>query len=164
MTNFFAKNTSPAYRELVHKGREWHNEYLAKLVGGGAHLSEAPIELTDVVDGVVFDRYTIHITRPLEIEKRRVLDVMSRGLQVTERLVVVDIDQAKYDTRWLATNWTAQQRLLGCVAIGFCFVVILFAMAIERYRITQLRGEPMVEQLIRLLDQAQNQSMAAVFE
>jgi hypothetical protein len=144
MANFVAQSLSPAAFERLNKGRKAYESHISKIVGGDARIRAAPESITDMAAGVYYDRFTVQTLRPLTSEKRALLNGLGSNVVVGNACITVDIDRARYDPRWLAIDWTAQQRTLGVLMLVFALAILAASAWFEHYRVTVLKGEPVV--------------------
>lgn len=158
MANFFTPPPASAARaELFQRGRATMQRRLATIIGDGARVDATPEQIVDTETGRMLDRFTAHISRPLSMQARATLTPLAANVFAGESKVRVDVDWSRYDTRWLASEWTTQQRALGALAIAFALVLLGAAAWFEHYRVAHLGGESMlgnctVEQLVKVPD------------
>lgn len=151
MANFFERSRSPAFLEILKRGRAWYAEHLPRVIGDGAQVSSPPVERTDLTDGVVFDTYIVHTSAPVSAQRRRHLAALARDVrQTSDNHLLVEIDQRRYDLRWLSSTWSRREQSVCLVAAALIVLTFLFVAAVDHYRTTYLYGESFGAEFSRL--------------
>lgn len=116
--DYYAPVRSAAERELLERGRKRTAAQLAALGGRGA-AAEWREELEHVERAASLDKFVVRAagaqftpTQRAALERHGECAYFAGG--ATAHVLV---PQAVYDTRWLAIDFTREQRLLACVAL-----------------------------------------------
>lgn len=116
--DYYAPERTAAEHELLERGRS-RTAAALKAIGGRGAAAEWREELEDVEHAAPLDKFVVRaagaqFTAPQRaaLERRGECEYFAGG--ATAHVLV---PQATYDTRWLAIDFTREQRLLACVAL-----------------------------------------------
>ena len=127
--DYYAPERTEAECELLNRGRAATRDALAAIAGRGA-AAEWREELDDVERATPLDKFVVRAggaqfstAQRAALERYGDCEYFAGG--ATAHVLVA---QAAYDTRWLALDFTREQRRLACAALCFAALALVGAL------------------------------------